>query len=191
MIEDDFYPPGSLADRAMRALRRPETFPGRPSWHGRRVVLRLFRYVGTELDDPMGSQTGPLGTYTAWAIGGGDGAYLARRLFWDPTPARNVTDPALSFAHADLRAAEFGRRLDELHALRLPAFVPEPRSPGFGSTRGLEYGSFHTGSSFHWFQTLPAEWSALGEWWTGTVEAIESALLAAGQPRAPETVPGP
>jgi len=175
----------------MRALRRPETVPGQPSLRGRRVVLRLFRYVGTELDDPMGPQTGPLGTCTAWAIGSGDGTYLARRLFWDPTPARNGTDPALSLAHADLHPADFGQRLEDLHALRLPAFVPEPRSPGFGSTCGLEYGSFHTGSSFHWFQTLPAEWSALGEWWTAAVEAIESALVAAGHPRAPETVPGP
>ena len=191
MVEDDFYPPGSLADRAMRALRRPETFPGRPSWRGRCIVVRLFRYVGTGLDDPMGSQTGPLGTYTAWVVGGGSDAYLARRLFWDPTPKRNVADPALALAHADLHAAEFGRRLDHLHALRLPAFVPEPRSPGFGRTCGLEYGSFHTGSSFHWFQGVPAEWSAIAEWWSDAVEAIESALLAAGHPRAPETVPGP
>jgi hypothetical protein len=96
----------------------------------------------------------------------------------------------LSLAHADLAAAEFGRRIDLLHALRLAAFVPEPSGALHGTTHGLECGSFHTGSSFHWFQTLPPEWSALGEWWTGAVDAIESALVAAGHPRAPETVPG-
>ena len=188
MIEDDFYPPGSLADRAMRALRRPETFPARPSWKGVRVVLRLFRYVGTERSDPMGSQTGPLGTYTAWAVGHRDDAYLARRIYWDPTPARNVADPALSLAHAGLSASDFGPRLEELHALRLPAFVAEPTRPLCGTTYGIEYGSFHTGSSFHWFQTRPAEWSALGAWWMNVVEAIETALVAAGHARAPERV---
>jgi hypothetical protein len=190
VIEDDFYPPGSLADRAMRALRRPETLAGRPSWKGLQVVLRIFRYVGTERDDPMGSQSGPLGTYTAWVVGRRGGGYVVRRLFWDPTPERNVADPALSLAHSDLDAADFGRRLDELHALRLPAFVPEPRGVLHGTTRGLEYGSFHSGSSFHWFHAAPAEWSALGDWWTGAVEAIESGLMASGHPRAPETVPG-
>ena len=188
MIEDDFYPPGSLADRAMRALRRPETLRGRPSWRGRRVVLRLFRYVGTQRDDPMGSHTGPLGTYTAWVVGADGDAYVARRLFWDPTPARNVTDPALSLTHADLDTADFGRRLKALHALRLPLFVPEPSTSAFGSTCGVEYGSFYSGSAFHWFQTLPPEWSALGEWWTGAVEAIENVLVAAGHSRAPEQI---
>ena len=187
MAEDDFYPPGSLAGRAMHALRRPETFPARPSWKGLQVVLRIFRYVGTERDDPMGSQSGPLGTYTSWVVGRRGDAYVVRRLFWDPTPERNVTDPDLSLAHADL-ATDFGRRLHQLHALRLPAFVPEPSGALHGTTHGLEYGSFHSGSSFHWFQAAPAEWSALGDWWTAAVEAAEGALVAAGHPRAPELV---
>jgi len=97
----------------MHALRHPETLPGPPSWKGR-VVLRMFRYVGTEEDDPMSSQTGP------------------------------------------------------------------------GTTRGVEYGSFWSGSTCHWFLELPTEWSALGDWWTDAVEAIESALVAAGHTRAPE-----
>ena len=188
MIEDDFYPAGSLAARAMHALRRPETFPGRPSWKGLQVVLRIFRYVGTERDDPMGSQEGPLGTYTAWVVGHRGDAYLVRRLFWDPTPERNVTDPALSLAHTDLAAADFERRLDQLHALRLPPFVPEPKGALHGTTCGIEYGSFWSGSTLRWFHAAPAEWSALGDWWTAAVEAIESALVAAGHPRAPETV---
>jgi hypothetical protein len=169
----------------MQALRRPETFPGPPSWKGLRVVLRMFRYVGTEQDDPMSSQTGPLGTYTAWVVGRQGDAYVARRLFWDPRPERNATDPALSLAQVDL-AAGFGARLARLHALRLPAFVPEPSGPGPGTTRGIEYGSFWSGSAFHWFLSLPTQWTALGVWWTDAVEAIESALVAAGHPRAPE-----
>ena len=169
----------------MHALRRPEMFPGPPSWKGLRVVLRMFRYVGTEQDDPMSSQTGPLGTYTVWVVGRRGDAYVARRLFWDPRPERNATDPALSLAQVDL-AAGFGARLARLHALRLPAFVPEPSGPGPGTTRGIEYGSFWSGSTFHWFQALPPQWSALGVWWTDAVEAIESALVAAGHTRAPE-----
>jgi hypothetical protein len=145
----------------------------------------MFRYVGTEQDDPMSSQTGPLGTYTAWVVGRRGDAYVARRLFWDPRPERNATDPALSLAQVDL-AADFGARLARLHALRLAAFVPEPSGPGPGTTRGIEYGSFWSGSTFHWFLSLPAQWSALGVWWTDAVEAIESALVAAGHPRAPE-----
>jgi hypothetical protein len=169
----------------MHALRRPETFPGPPSWKGLRVVLRMFRYVGTEQDDPMSSQTGPLGTYTAWVVGRRGDAYVARRLFWDPRPERNVTDPALSLAQVDL-AADFGARMARLHALRLSAFVREPSGPGPGTTRGIEYGSFWSGSTFHWFLELPIEWRALGNWWTDAVEAIESALAADGHPRAPE-----
>jgi len=170
----------------MQALRRPETLPGPPSWKGLRVVLRMFRYVGTEQDDPMSSQTGPLGTYTAWVVGRRGDAYVARRLFWDPRPERNATDPALSLAQVDLAAADFGACLARLHALRLPAFVPEPSGPGPGTTRGIEYGSFWSGSTFHWFLELPTEWSALGNWWTDAVEAIESALVAVGHTRAPE-----
>ena len=94
----------------MHALRRPETLPGPPSWKGR-VVLRMFRYVGTAEDDPMSSQTGPLGTYTAWVVGRRGDAYVARRLFWDPTPERNAPDPALLLAQVDLAAADFGARL--------------------------------------------------------------------------------
>ena len=191
MIEDDFYPAGSLADRAMRALRRPETVPGSPSWRGVLVVLRVFRYVGTERDDPMGSQTGPVGTHTAWVVGRRGDGYVARRVFWDPRPEGNVTEPDLSLADALLAAADFEGRLEQLHAVRVPPFVPAPKGVLYGTTRGLEYGSFHSGASFHWFRAAPAQWSALGEWWTGAVEAIESALVAAGHPRAPETVPGP
>ena len=111
-----------------------------------------------------------------------------RRIFWDPTPERNVTGPALSLAHAALSSTDFGDRLAQLQALRLPAFVPEPEGPGPGTTCGLEYGSFWSGSTFHWFQALPPEGNALGEWWTDAVEAIEDALAAAGHTRAPERV---
>ena len=71
----------------MRMTPSPEMLGGlidHAKSKGLRVVLRMFRYVGTEQDDPMSTQTGPLGTYTAWVVGRRGDAYVARRFFWDP-----------------------------------------------------------------------------------------------------------